>query len=197
MDALSHEDMGADRLDQRHQGGRRRAHPVGQRRHVEIDAFPRIDSALTVERQMKAVLGEQDVGEELRPRPSARDRVRWGGRLADRFAGPAGELLAHMLDHLPLARNELQRLGHVLADLTQCRAAAARAGQGRWIDDPIAGQMVRQWSACWPPPFERRHGNPLACRRGGHLARGVRLRRIRLQIGELQLELIKQRTALR
>ena len=63
MNALSREDMGADRLDQRHQRRRRRAHPIGQRRHVEINAFPRINGALTVERQMQAVLGEQDMGE--------------------------------------------------------------------------------------------------------------------------------------
>jgi hypothetical protein len=60
---------------QRHQRGRRGADPVGQRRHVEINAFPRIDGALTIERQMQAILGEQDVGEQLRPGPAARDRV--------------------------------------------------------------------------------------------------------------------------
>ena len=93
---------------------------------------------------MQAVLGEQDVGEQLWAGAPARDRVRWGGRLADRFAGPAGELLAYVLDHLPLARNQLQRLGHVLADLAQCRTAAARAGRGRRIDDPLARQMLGQ-----------------------------------------------------
>jgi hypothetical protein len=30
---------------------------------------------LTIERQMQAILGEQDVGEQLRPGPAARDRV--------------------------------------------------------------------------------------------------------------------------
>ena len=196
MDALSGEDMGADRLDQRHQRRRRRADPVGQRRDVEIDAFPGIDRALPVERQMQAVLGEQDMGEQLWPGAPARDRVRWGGRLADRFAGPAGELLAHVLDHLPLARNELQRLGHVLADLAQCRAAAARAGRGRRIDDPLARQMLGQRPASRPAPFERRHRHLLA-RRRGHLRRRLGLRGIRLQIGQLQLELIEQRTTLR
>ena len=53
---------------------------------------------------MLTVLGEQDVGEKLGARASARDRVRWGRRLCDCFTGPAGELLAHMLDHFPLAR---------------------------------------------------------------------------------------------
>ena len=46
-----------------------------------------------------------------------------------------------MLDHLPLARNELQRLGHVLADLAQVRAATARADRQRWIDDALAWQV--------------------------------------------------------
>ena len=144
-------------FDQRHQRRRRRAHPVGERRDVEIDAFPRIDRALTVERQMQAVLGEQHMGEQLRSGTPARDRMRGRRRLADRLAGPAGELLAHMLDHLPLARNELQRLGHVLADLAQCRPAAARAGRGRRIDDPLARQMLGQRTARRPAPFERWH----------------------------------------
>ena len=54
--------MGADHLDQRHQRRRRRTDPVGQRRHVEINAFPCINGALAVERQMQAVLGKQDMG---------------------------------------------------------------------------------------------------------------------------------------
>ena len=43
------------------------------------------------------------------------------------LAGAAGELLAHVLDHLPLPRDQLQRLGHVLADLAQtCRRSTGR-----------------------------------------------------------------------
>jgi len=44
----------------------------------------------------------------VRPGLPACDRVRWGRRLADLFAGPAGEFLADMLDHFPLLRNEVQ-----------------------------------------------------------------------------------------
>jgi hypothetical protein len=51
--------------------------------------------------------------------------------------------------------------------------------------------MLGQRTASRPAPFERRHHHLLARRRGCHLARRVRLRRIRLQIGELKLELIK------
>ena len=102
-----------------------------------------------------------------------------------------------MLDHLPLPRNELQRLGHVLADLAQCHAAAARAGRGRRIDNALARQMLRQWSAGRTTPLERGHHNLLGRRWGCHLGRGFCLRRIRLQISELQFELIKRRATLR
>jgi hypothetical protein len=56
------------------------------------------------------------MGEQFWTGAPARDRVRGSRRLGDRFAGPAGELLTQVLDHFPLARNKLQRLGHVLAD---------------------------------------------------------------------------------
>jgi len=48
--------------------------------------------------------------------------MRGGRQLRDRFAGAAGEFLAHVLDHFPLARDELQRLGYVFTDLAQCPA---------------------------------------------------------------------------
>ena len=71
----------------------------------------------------------------------ARDRMGGRWRLGDRFAGSAGELLADVLDHLPLPRNELQCLGHVLTDLAQ--SAVTTAGADCWgrIDDALARQM--------------------------------------------------------
>ncbi len=87
--------------------------------------FTPVDVALSMERQMQAVLDGQDVGQQLGSRTSARDRMRGCRRLGDRFAGAADELLAHVLDHLPPTRNELQRLGHVLADLAQSAVTAA------------------------------------------------------------------------
>ena len=67
--------MAPDRIDQRHQGCRRGAHPVRQRRYVEVNAFALVDVALTMERQVQAVLGEQDMGQQLGPCTSARNRV--------------------------------------------------------------------------------------------------------------------------
>ena len=52
------------------------------------------------------------------------------GRLGDRLAGAAGELLPHVLDHLPGTRHQLQRLGDVLAELGQASRATAGAGRG-------------------------------------------------------------------
>jgi hypothetical protein len=186
MDAFGREDVSPQHLVERHQRCRCRAHPVGQGRHIEFDAFPRIHGALAVERNMQAVLGEQDMGEQLWPGAPARDRMRRRRRLRDRLAGPAGELLAHVLDHLPLARNELQHLGHVLADLAQRLAAAARTSRRRRIDDALARQMVGERTTRGPAPFERWHGDGLGrrCRFG--------LCGILLQIGELKFELIQK-----
>src|SRR6516164_8143158 len=73
VDALGSEDMAPDRVDQRHQSCRRGAHPVCERRDIEVDAFALVDVALTIERQVQAVFGEQDMGEEPGPRTSTRD----------------------------------------------------------------------------------------------------------------------------
>src|SRR5208337_4220245 len=69
------------------------------------------------------------------------------------LAGAAGELLAHVLDHFPLPRHELQHLGHVLADLVQKPAAAGAGCRGR-INDALARQMLGQRAARRPAPLE-------------------------------------------
>src|SRR5215468_11843474 len=63
-------------------------------------------------------------------------------RLADLLAIAAGKLLADVLDHLPLPWNDLQRLGDVLAQLAQPRAAAAQANRRPRLDYPLAWQML-------------------------------------------------------
>jgi hypothetical protein len=73
-----------------------------------------------------------------------------------------------MLDHLPLPRNELQRLRHVLADLAQPVATAARAIHRRWMDDTLARQMLGQRPAGRALPLKRAHLDrmglgPLCC----------------------------------
>jgi hypothetical protein len=86
-----------------------------------------------------------------------------------------------VLDHFPLARNELQRLRHVLANLAQPAIAAAWAGRRHRIDKAFSRQMLRQRPAGWLAALERWHRNLLGC----HLRRGLGLRRGLLQVGEL------------
>jgi hypothetical protein len=77
---------GSGRVKERHQGCRGRAHPVRERRYIEVDAFALVDIALTIERQVQAVLGEQDMGEQLRPCTSTRNREGAGGWVIRRRA---------------------------------------------------------------------------------------------------------------
>src|SRR6266566_5389539 len=62
-------------------------------------------------------------------------------RLRDRLAGPAAELLPHMLGHEPLPRDDVERLGDVLADLGELAAAAAGARGRRGVNNPPARQI--------------------------------------------------------
>src|ERR1700748_2062620 len=78
----------------------------------------------------------------------------WRRRLGNRLARAGRERLATVRDHLPLARNELQGLGHVLAELVQS-AAATRARRGRRIDDALARQMLGQRPASHLLPYRR------------------------------------------
>src|SRR5947209_10852731 len=128
------------------------------------------------------------MGEQFWARTPTRDRMRWRRRLGDRLAGPAGELLTDMLDHLPLPWDELQHLGHVLADLAQPPVAAAWADQRRRINDALARQMLGQRTARGLAPLERRHRDRL-----GHR---FRLCNVFFQVGELKLKLVEQRSTL-
>jgi len=57
-------------------------------------------------------------------------------------AHPAGELLPHGLDHLPLARLCFQRPGHILAEFAQAIAAAAFACRRRIDHNPLTGKVI-------------------------------------------------------
>ena len=100
---------------------------------------------------------EQDHRQQAGAGPAAGDDMERRRRLADRLAVAAGELLAHVLDHLPLPRDHLQRLGDVLAQLAQPRAAAARAGGRRRLDHPLARQMLGEGLARRALAGEGRH----------------------------------------
>ena len=112
---------------------------------------------------------------------------RWS--LADLLAVPAGELLAHMLDHLPLARDRFQRLGDIFAQLAQPTATAAKASSRSRHDHPLARQMLGEGLARGPLAGERRHLRGLGdSHLGGDLVFGGRT----FQLLELQLDLIQK-----
>ena len=104
------------------------------------------------------------------------------------------ELLAHVLDHLPLAWDELQRLGDVLADLVQS-PTATRTKRGCGIDDALARQMLRQRPARRLAPLEAAHLDLGRC--SSHLRRRFRLRGIFFHLRQRQLELFQDRAPLR
>jgi hypothetical protein len=116
---------------------------IGQGRDVEVDAFAGIAFALPVQRLMLAILAVKDHRQQARPDMAAWNRVERRRRLGDLLARPAAELLAHGLDHLPLARHHLQGFGDRLAELGEL-AAAARARDRRRDHDTLARQMRRK-----------------------------------------------------
>ena len=83
---------------------------------------------------------------------------RW--RLRDCLAIPARELFPNRLDHLPLARHDLERLGNILAQLAQPIGAAAGACLGCSDDDALARQVLGQGLAGGPLALERRDIRP-------------------------------------
>lgn len=119
---------------------------------------------------------------------AARDDVERSRRLGDRLARPAGEALPHRLDHLPLARDDLQSLGHVLAGLDQLRRAAARAALRRGDDDALARQVVGERLAPWALALERHN----ACRPRCNLRRQFVFGRVGFEILELHLQLVEE-----
>ncbi len=107
-------------------------------------------------------------------------------RLADRLTSAAGELLAHVLDHLPLPRHELQRLGHILADLAQPVPATAWTIGRRGMNDTLPRQVFGQRPPRRTPPLEWLHVYLRGLGAFGcQLRIGFGLRCILLEVGEL------------
>ena len=169
VQSFSREDMRFNTPEDRFQ--HRAAGPdlVGQGRQAQRHAFLGVAFGLAVERLMLPELLEQDHREQAGTGPASGDHMERRRRLADLLAIPASELLAHVLDHLPLARNRFQRLGDGLAQLAQPAAAAAQASCRSRYDHPLTRQMLRErlargtlagkgrhrsWS--WPQPSRRR-----------------------------------------
>jgi hypothetical protein len=136
--------MGAQRLDQRRHQGRGAAHPVGERRAGDLDPLAGVDVGLAVERQVIAVLGAEEVGDEAGTGLAALDRQARRRRLHRGIAGFAGVAGPDMADHPERGGHVLQHLADVLAALAQLAAAAVRADRFGLVAHLLARQVRRR-----------------------------------------------------
>lgn len=114
---------------------------IGECLFGQIDPFATKAPALTIEWLVLGELSKTMVASGLgatKPRG-----VEGRERLADAAAVPARELLPYRLDYLAAARDLLQRLGGILAQLRQPLAAAMIRGRG-CCDDTLAFDIL------WP-----------------------------------------------
>ena len=161
-DRRSAQDVAPDRVGQWLQQRRRLADPVRQRRSVEVDALTLEDPALPVERQMIAIFGDQDMGEQAGPGASPLDRARRQGRLADGLAAGAGQARAHDPVHHEPPRHVVELFGDVLAQRLQPAAALSAGIAGR--DQGLLARKVRRQRLALRHPLRRgsrvgrRHG---------------------------------------
>lgn len=180
------EDMRLDQGVQRLQQLSHSADLVGERGDAEIHAFTGVAFGLSVEGLMLAVFFEDDHGEQAWSCPSPRDRVEGCRGLGDLLAGPARELLPDRLDHLPLARNDLERLGDVLAHLRDAIGPAAGTAAVRLNHHALARQMLREGFLHRLAPLEGADLGRFPL--GLHLILGG----VRDQLAELQFQLVEQ-----
>src|SRR5450759_349227 len=116
---------------------------------------------------------EQDHRQKTGTGPAPGDHMERRRSLADLLTVPAGELLADMLDHLPLARNRFQRLGDIFAQLAQPAATSAKASSRSRYDHALAWQMFGEGLARGALAGEGRHRRGLGdSHLGGDLVLG-------------------------
>ena len=185
----SRQHMVRDQIMKRLQSRRAGAYLIGQRRQAEIDPFARVALPLSIQRLMLPVLLEENHCQQVRARPAAGCRVEGRRRLRYPLTVPARELLAHRLNHLPPARDHLQRLRHVLADFGQLVRPTARAGRGHGNHHALARQMVGERFARGPAADEPLD---LSAPRRRLLSRQLVLGCTRRELVERELHLVEQ-----
>ena len=117
VDLLGGKDVTPDRGHDRIQQPGRLADPIAQRRAIEFEPLPRIDLALTIQRQMVAVFRHQQMRQRGWCGATAWRRHRRCRSLGDGIARTAGKFRPHVTNHLEVARHVIQHLGDVLAEL--------------------------------------------------------------------------------
>ena len=137
--------MRLEALEDRFQHGATGAHLVRHRRQADDHTLTGVAFGLPVKRLVLPKLLEGDHGQQVGTSPATTDNVEGRRRLADRLTVAAAELLADVLDDLPAPWDDLERLGDVLAQLGQSRAATACAGCGPGYDHPLTWQIIGEW----------------------------------------------------
>ena len=157
--------------------------PVRERRTVQLDALPAEDLTLPIKRQVIAILGNKDVGEEGWSGKALGDRPFRRGRLMDRPTGSAAIARPTDADDPKLYRDMVEDLACRLADQVQF-AAAAGAGLLLDIEPHLFARQVRRQT--WPLV--------LSLRRLGFGGRnrkpGFDARKIGVEIFEAELQLV-------
>ena len=152
MQPLGGQNMGTDQVMDRLQGRRAGSDLIGQCGETESDAFPGVALSLAVQWLMLAEL-QQDRRQQVRSCPSP--HVAWkgaGGWLI--FSQSRQVNFSRTVWILPLARNDLQRLGDVFAHLHDAVRAAAGAGRRGIDDQALARQVLGKRLAGRPAAFE-------------------------------------------
>jgi len=134
-------------LCQRLQQRRHVADPARHHGAIDLPPAARINGGLAMQRQVIAIFGDEDMGEERRTGASLFDRQRRHGRLHDRLAGAAAHLWAHMQHTLEVRGHVLQDHALISADPPELRLAAGRADTGRFMHDGLKRQMAGQGRA--------------------------------------------------
>ena len=195
---------------ERRTGAHMTGNPLGQRLHqrrhmtdparhdgaVDLHAAASVNVGLAMQRQMIAIFGDEDVGEQRRTGASLLDRQRRHRRLHDRLAGAATHLRAHVQHALKVRGHVFQHHALVGADPSELRFAAGRADAGRFVRDGLKRQVIGQRRAHRRLLRRRRRGR--GCVVGSlraRLSRGVALFHVaeqQFQLLDLAVELLRR-----
>ena len=112
------------------------ANPVRECRAIQLDTVPRKDLALSVQWEVIAVFGNQNVGQQSGSGQAFGDRALRGRSLVDRPAGATAKTWSADTDNAQPRRHVVEHLADALADEVE-RTAAARAGLLLDVDPPV------------------------------------------------------------
>jgi len=141
--------MTTNRFDQRSEQLARGTDPASQSRAIKLNAFPRIDLRLSVQRNMVGILRCQNMRQQGGLGETALDRTRRCNRLHDLIASCTAHLDAYMANDLERLGDPLQILGDLFAKLAQLTTAIGAAVLNRSMRDHFAWKVFGKRLANW------------------------------------------------